>query len=118
MPNEPLTSPAQTFFRPREEEPYRLKNAAPSIAAGDRNTCRWCLEKFDYEQQVHSTPERGYLRTNLMMADDGSELRCCSECWQGAIGAKVLIHGRVVPSDPNVIDNLLLRATSSGPSPD
>ena len=61
--------------------------------------------------QARSTPERGYLRTNLMMADNGSELVCCDACWQGAIGARTLIQGRVVPGDPNVVDNPLLRST-------
>ena len=45
-----------------------------------------------------------------MMADNGTELVCCDNCWEGAIGARVLIHGRVVPSDPNAVDNPLLRA--------
>jgi hypothetical protein len=112
----PLTSPAQTFFLPHDEGPRSLtreqiERTEQAVATGDRHTCRWCLEKFDVEKQEHSTPERGYLRTNLRMADDGRELVCCDACWQGAIGAKVLIHGRVVPGDPNVVDNPLLRAS-------
>jgi hypothetical protein len=109
---DPLTSAAQTFFRPNDEEPRRPR-LPTALADGDRVTCRWCLEKFDPSEQVRSTPERGYLRTNLMMADDGSELVCCDACWQGAIGARVLIQGRVVPGDPNVIDNPLLRAATA-----
>ena len=104
---DPLTSPAQTFFRPNDEAPRRPR--LPTVLAeGDRNTCRWCLERFDVEKQERSITERGYLRTNLMMADNGSELVCCDQCFQGAIGARVLIHGRVVPGDPSMVDNPLL----------
>ena len=104
-------SSAHPFFRPDETELRRM----PRLIApepGDRNTCRWCLEKFDVTQQVRSTRERGALRTGLKMADDGTELVCCDACWQGAnYGSKTLIQGRVVPADPEAIDNPLLRAS-------
>lgn len=109
----PVSTSAQTFFRTDAPEP-RQPNIVPP-ADGDRNTCRWCLERFDVTQQGRSTPERGYLRTNLKMSDSGSELVCCDQCWQGAIGARTLMMGRVVPSDPNVVDNPLLRALVANP---
>lgn len=107
MTGSPLNASAQTFFRTDAPE-QRPPNLIPPDG-GDRNTCRWCLERFDVTMQERSTPERGYLRTNLKMADTGSELVCCDACWPSAIGARTLMMGRVVPADPNIIDNPLLR---------
>ena len=98
----------------RCDAPERLPNIHVP-AEGDRNTCRWCLKRFDMTQQERSTPERGYLRTNLKMSDNGTELVCCDACWQGAIGARTLMMGRVVPGDPTAIDNQLLRSIADGP---
>lgn len=104
----PFSNSAQ-FFK-QDAPDTRPSNIRPPVE-GDRNTCRWCMEKFDVSMQERSTSERGYLRTNLKMADNGSEIVACDNCWQGAIGARSLMMGRVVPSDPNVIDNPLLRAS-------
>jgi len=113
--SDPITNSGQMFFRndtqergPEQPTHERIEQIAAAIAENDRVTCRWCFERFDVELQVRSIRERGYLRSNLFMLDQGREVVCCSECWQGAIGARVLIQGRVVPGDPNVIDNPLL----------
>ena len=75
------------------------------------NTCGWCLERFDPERSApRTTAERGQLRTRLMMADNGTELAVCDNCWSGANGFATFIHGKVVPcADPNEIPNLLLK---------
>lgn len=77
----------------------------------DRTICRWCLERFDSaRQQPRTTWERGQLRTRLKMADNGSELVICDNCWHGARGSAVFMHGQAVPTqDPEIIPNLLLR---------
>jgi len=108
MTNIPFSNAGQ-LFQQAGDACLQPVFSAPDIGAENRTTCRWCLNPFDVSQQHRSTPERGYLRTNLRMADNGSELVCCDECWQGAIGTRVWTHGRVVPSDPSVIDNPLLR---------
>jgi hypothetical protein len=78
----------------------------------NRTICRWCLEPFDVSKQVKSSRARGYLRTHLRMADNGTELVCCDKCWQGAIGARTWTNGNVIPADPNEIPNPLLRASA------
>lgn len=79
-----------------------------TIDIHDRTTCRWCLQKFDPERaKPRPTIERGALRTRLMMADNGSELVICDDCWDGATGTPQLIQGRVVPGDPHAVLPLL-----------
>lgn len=119
MTDMPFIGSAQAFFQPETPDfpqqmtQAKMEQAAQAIAENDRVTCRWCFERFDVELQVRSIRERGYLRTNLFMIDHGREVVCCDACWQGAIGARVLIQGRVVPGDPNAIDNPLLRMTTA-----
>jgi hypothetical protein len=114
LSNIPFDS-SSTFFRSSDEESHSLhmpRVYATSFAPHeDKKVCRWCLEVFDPEKQQHrSTRERGALRSNLMMADNGSELVCCDNCWQGAFGAKTLMHGVMTPcEDPTEIPNILLR---------
>ena len=46
----------------------------------DRRFCRSCLQPiFSEEQRI--TAERGALRARLMMADNGSEVAVCDNCW-------------------------------------
>lgn len=101
---------AQMFF-PAEAAPKQSVVDTRAADLSSRNTCRWCLEKFDPTlQQPRSIRERGQLRTRLMMADDGSEPPICDSCWSGANGHAVFLMGQVVPcSDPDVITNPLLR---------
>lgn len=110
----PFAGTTASFFKDAEslraESIQMIEEAARGVASDDRVTCRWCLNKFDVTQQQRSNSERGYLRTNLKMADYGRELVCCEACWQGAIGARTLIMGRVVPGNPESVDNPLLRA--------
>lgn len=81
------------------------------IDINDRTICRWCKRKFDPDQQKpRSIAERGELRRRLMMADNGSELVICDNCWPGAAGDCHVMHGILVPcADPTVVPNLLLR---------
>lgn len=103
-------TPGNAFLRAGEEPQFPPRpHLEGQITDADRNTCRWCLEKFDVEKQIKSTPERGYLRTNLFMADNGTELVCCDNCWQGAIGARVWSNGKITPEPPTEVSNPLLR---------
>jgi len=90
----------------------RAERALAAIGdINDRTVCRWCLRKFDpAQQQPRTTAERGALRTRLHMADNGSELVICDNCWPGAMGHAHFVHGQAVPcADPTVVPNLLLR---------
>jgi len=119
MSTVPVSSGA-AFFRGVDEEvkiPVSRMHLEGGFSAPHekRNVCRWCLNVFDPDKQERSTRERGALRSHLMMADNGSEIVCCDNCWQGAIGAKTLMAGRVVPcEDPNEIPNILLMKTKLG----
>lgn len=109
---EPLKpfSNADTFFRKEHEAPKARFRFPPQINdPSDRRFCRWCLEPI-FEETPRSIHERGQIRTRLMMADNGSEIACCDNCWHGAIGAGYYVNGQVVPAqDPNEIPNPLLR---------
>lgn len=108
-------SNAETFFEGAE------KPVAPGLLSieayakiddpTDMRFCRWCLKPFDFSKQERTIRERGQIRTNLRMADNGSEIACCDDCWSGAAGQRVFIHGKEVPQpDPNDIPNPLLKA--------
>jgi hypothetical protein len=56
-------------------------------------------EVVDVSKQVKSIRERGYRRTHLRMADNGTELVCCDNCWQGAIAARTWSNGNVIPAE-------------------
>jgi hypothetical protein len=106
----PGRTSTEIFFRPPDINPSARRITTPVELTP--NTCRWCLQQFDPAgQQPRTTWERGQLRTRLMMADNGSELIICDNCWHGAFGSATFIHGQAVPcSDPNEIPNPLLRA--------
>lgn len=101
---------AQMFF-PVEAAPRQSVADTRAADLGSRNTCRWCLEKFDpAQQQERSIRERGQLRTRLMMADDGTDPPICDSCWSGANGFTIFLMGQAVPcADPSIVPNLLLR---------
>lgn len=102
-------SNAAAFFRDAGEPAVEPIFPPPDISPENRTTCRWCLRPFDSSQVVRTTAEYGYLIPHLMMADNGSLPVICTDCWQGAIGAKHLMHGQLIPADPNVIGNPILR---------
>jgi hypothetical protein len=120
MTEVPFNNSAQMFFHEAsapevkqaltEAEIARVRDALISEGQ-ERRTCRWCFRPFDpASQRTKTIAERGYLRTNLRMADNGTELVCCDDCWPGAIGYRTLMGNQVVPcSDPNAIPNPLLR---------
>ena len=108
----PFTAAHTLFQAPEPQHPPKVDPAVANAAigqSGDRVTCRWCLHPFDAREQQRAIWERGRLRTNLMMADNGSELVCCDACWPGAFGQPTLMMGKVVPGDPNQVGNMLLR---------
>jgi hypothetical protein len=103
---------AEVFFKREEDDRPVIPKRPPNLGA--RNVCAWCLQSFDLEKQERAIWERGRLRTNLKMADNGTELVCCDNCWSGAAGYAMFIHGRVVPPiDPEDIPNPLLKASIS-----
>lgn len=101
------------LFRPVEvPRPPHVATLDPDA----RNLCRWCLERFDPQmQKERSIWERGQLRTNLKMHDNGSELVICDNCWD-AIQVPQFVRGQTIDSfgNPEVIPNLLLRKIVEG----
>jgi len=114
MTNTPF-APSPLLMEPEpksEAELAILKRPPPDITEyHNRTTCRWCLEPFDPTLAKDRTIwERGRLRTNLMMHDNGNELVICDNCWAGAFGYKQrIMHQQVPCDDPTVIPNPLLR---------
>ena len=106
---------AQIFFASVAAEEPPLPPRIGAIDINDRIICRWCLRKFDPQQQKPRTiAERGALRTRLAMADNGSELVICDNCWPGAMGGPTFLHGQaVICADPNIVPNALLRQTQN-----
>src|SRR5271155_3737944 len=101
----------QVFFKQEDQMTPTIGRRLPPDL-DNPNTCRWCLQRFDpAAQQPRTTWERGQLRTRLKMADNGSELIICDNCWPAAYGYSALMVGQpVAGSDPEVIPNPLLRA--------
>lgn len=109
-------SNAETFFKEASAPlEFRFPRILP-VDDSDRSVCRWCLQKFDESKCLpRSIAERGYMRTRLKIADNGQELICCDNCWQGACGypspAATRGFGQIIPTpDVNEIPNPLLRA--------
>lgn len=115
-----IQSSTQTFFAASATaEPEQRPRIQGPIDINDRTICRWCLRKFDIERALpRQIRERGQLRTNLKMSDNGSELVICDDCWPGAYGYLSVTMGQLIPTpDPNVIPNPLLRRAAEFNNP-
>lgn len=110
MSEKPFSN-AAAFFKEAAAPSFRPARLLPDEAnPSDRRICRWCLQPI-FDEPQKTMQERGELRANLKMPDNGSEIACCANCWDAAAGGRCFVHGKEVPAaDPFEIPNPLLRA--------